>query len=61
GATRPGSARHRAAAARRRRIVLTTSGIVLAAALGVGGWLAVAGDDESGTPRDGKPSVSATP
>ncbi|NGO78343.1 serine/threonine protein kinase [Streptomyces sp. YC504] len=61
GAPRPGSARHRAAAARRRRIVLTTSAVALAAAIGVGGWLAVSGDDDGGTPQDGKPSVSATP
>ncbi|MFI6941656.1 serine/threonine-protein kinase [Streptomyces sp. NPDC050418] len=59
GAPRPGSARHRAAAARRRRLILATSAVVLTAALGVGGWLAVSGDEEP--PSDGNPSVSATP
>ncbi len=59
GAPRPGSARHRAATARRRRLVLATSGVVLAAAVGVGGWLAASGDEEP--PSDGNPSVSATP
>ncbi|MBC9718185.1 serine/threonine protein kinase [Streptomyces sp. TRM66268-LWL] len=59
GAPRPGSARHRAATARRRRLVLATSGVVLAAAIGVGGWLAVSGDEDP--PSDGNPSVSATP
>ncbi|MGW7244620.1 serine/threonine-protein kinase [Streptomyces sp. NPDC054804] len=44
GAPRPGSARHKAAA-RRRRVTLGVAGIVLAAAVGVGAWLAGSGDD----------------
>lgn len=44
GAPRPGSARHRAAA-RRRRITLSVAAVALAAALGVGAWLATSGDD----------------
>ncbi|MET8946821.1 serine/threonine-protein kinase [Streptomyces sp. NPDC004542] len=58
GAPRPGSARHRAAA-RRRRITLSVAGVTLAAALGVGAWLATSGDD-SGTPP-GETHTSSTP
>jgi serine/threonine-protein kinase len=43
GAPRPGSARHRAAA-RRRRVTLGAAGVVLAAVIGVGAWLATSGD-----------------
>ncbi|MFE0508460.1 serine/threonine-protein kinase [Streptomyces sp. NPDC058964] len=48
GAPRPGSARHRAAA-RRRKITLSVVGAVLAAAVGVGAWLATSGDDSDGS------------
>ncbi|WP_046729176.1 serine/threonine-protein kinase [Streptomyces humi] len=44
GAPRPGSARHRVAA-RRRRVTLAVAGVVVAAAVGVGAWLASSGDD----------------
>ncbi|MET8446950.1 serine/threonine-protein kinase [Streptomyces sp. NPDC005209] len=49
GAPRPGSARHRAVA-RRRRITLAVAGAVLAAALGIGAWLATSGDDPDTPP-----------
>ncbi|MFJ8791227.1 serine/threonine-protein kinase [Streptomyces sp. NPDC102462] len=50
GAPRPGSARHRAAA-RRRRVTLAVAGALLAAAIGVGTWLATSGDDAGATPQ----------
>ncbi|MFJ3302745.1 serine/threonine-protein kinase [Streptomyces sp. NPDC086549] len=50
GAPRPGSARHRAAA-RRRKITLGVAGVALAAAVGVGAWLASSGDDSEAPPR----------
>ncbi|MEU6813006.1 serine/threonine-protein kinase [Streptomyces sp. NPDC046831] len=59
GAARPGSARHRAAA-RRRRITLALAGAVVAAALGVGAWLATSGDDSGNTP-DTERSAPASP
>ncbi|MGP3923708.1 serine/threonine-protein kinase [Streptomyces sp. 8N616] len=51
GGHRPGSARHRAVseAVRRRRIKLGAAAVALAAAAGIGGWLAVGGDDEDAT------------
>ncbi|MEU0968449.1 serine/threonine-protein kinase [Streptomyces sp. NPDC005917] len=49
GAPRPGSARHRAAA-RRRRVTLGVAGVVVAAVVGVGAWLATSGD--SSPPQD---------
>ncbi|MGW2637212.1 serine/threonine-protein kinase [Streptomyces sp. NPDC001348] len=58
GAPRPGSARHRAAA-RRRRITLGVAAAVLAAALGVGTWLATSGDDSETSPQD--THTSSTP
>ncbi|WP_435213880.1 serine/threonine-protein kinase [Streptomyces sp. bgisy034] len=51
GAPRPGSARHRAAA-RRRRVALGAAAVVLAAAAGVGAWLATSEDDAGATPQD---------
>ncbi|MEU9100744.1 serine/threonine-protein kinase [Streptomyces sp. NPDC048361] len=62
GAPRPGSARHRADQVRRRRLVLTTAAVALAAAVGVGGWLALS--DDSGTqspPQDTKNSAPVAP
>ncbi len=50
GAPRPGSARHRAVA-RRRRVALGAAAVVLAAAAGVGAWLATSEDDAGATPR----------
>ncbi|WP_028805015.1 serine/threonine-protein kinase [Streptomyces sp. 142MFCol3.1] len=60
GAPRPGSARHRASA-RRRRITLGVAGAVLVAAIGVGTWIAVSGDDADATPQDTKNSAPASP
>ncbi|MDQ0991208.1 serine/threonine-protein kinase [Streptomyces sp. V3I7] len=51
GAPRPGSARHRAAA-RRRRVALGVVGLLLAAAVGTGAWLATEGSDAGATPQD---------
>ncbi|MET9884783.1 serine/threonine-protein kinase [Streptomyces sp. NPDC006430] len=50
GGHRPGSARHRADTVRKRRLALSAAAAVLAAALGVGGWLAASGDEPP--PRD---------
>ncbi|MGW7254814.1 serine/threonine-protein kinase [Streptomyces sp. NPDC054834] len=58
GAPRPGSARHRAAA-RRRKITLGVAGVTLAAALGVGAWLATSGDDSETSPQN--THTSSTP
>ncbi|GAA2462448.1 serine/threonine-protein kinase [Streptomyces macrosporus] len=56
GAPRAGSARHRAAE-RRRRIRLGVTATAVAAALGVGGWLALA-DGEEGDPAIPSPTES---
>ncbi|MGW7365231.1 serine/threonine-protein kinase [Streptomyces sp. NPDC054841] len=61
GQRRPGSARHKAEAVRRRRITLGVAGLVLAAAVGVGGWLAVGGDDGDAAPQDSKQSAPSQP
>ncbi|MGW2419336.1 serine/threonine-protein kinase [Streptomyces sp. NPDC001709] len=45
GAPRPGSARHKAAV-RRRRVTLGVAGVVVAAVVGVGAWLASSGGDD---------------
>ncbi|MEU2158954.1 serine/threonine-protein kinase [Streptomyces sp. NPDC019396] len=55
GQRRPGSARHKVV--RRRRITLGIAGLALAAAVGVGGWLATGGDDEGVPPQDSKQSA----
>ncbi|TPQ20202.1 serine/threonine-protein kinase [Streptomyces sporangiiformans] len=60
GAPRPGSARHRAMA-RRRRVTLGTAAVVLAAAIGVGTWVATSGDNADATPQDTKNSAPASP
>ncbi|MFF4753026.1 serine/threonine-protein kinase [Streptomyces sp. NPDC002514] len=57
GAARPGSARHRAAA-RRRRVTLGVAGVVLAAAVGVGAWLATSGDGTDATPGSTQTSTA---
>ncbi|MGW0362379.1 serine/threonine-protein kinase [Streptomyces sp. NPDC002990] len=61
GGHRPGAARHRAEAARKRRLVLTGAAVVLVAAVGVGGWLALSGGEEPAAPQDTKQSGPATP
>lgn len=60
GAPRPGSARHRASA-RRRRVTLGAAAAVLAAAVGVGAWLATAGDNADATPQNTENSAPASP
>ncbi|GGX90096.1 serine/threonine-protein kinase [Streptomyces fructofermentans] len=60
GAPRPGSARHRASA-RRRRITLGAAAVAVVAAVGVGTWFAVAGDDAGAAPRDSETSAPAAP
>ncbi|MER7520403.1 serine/threonine-protein kinase [Streptomyces sp. NPDC126499] len=55
GARRPGSARHKAGAVRKRRITLTVAAVVIAGALGAGGYLATSGDGD-GPPQDSKTS-----
>ncbi|MFE7135922.1 serine/threonine-protein kinase [Streptomyces sp. NPDC057638] len=64
GQRRPGSARNRtgqgAAVVRRRRIALSAAGVAVAAALGVGGWFALGGD-EAEKPRDSPRSATAEP
>ncbi|MFE3324523.1 serine/threonine-protein kinase [Streptomyces sp. NPDC059176] len=61
GQRRPGSARHKAEALRRRRITLGVAGVVLAAAVGVGGWLATSGEEGGGPPQDSKQSAPSQP
>jgi serine/threonine-protein kinase len=60
GAPRPGSARHRAVT-RRRRLTLGVAALLLAAAAGVGTWLATSGDDAGATPQDSKHSAPSSP
>ncbi|WP_435969800.1 serine/threonine-protein kinase [Streptomyces sp. Qhu_M48] len=55
GARRPGSARHKAGAVRKRRITLTIAAVVVAGALGAGGYLAASGDTDT-PPQDSKQS-----
>ncbi|MET9669562.1 serine/threonine-protein kinase [Streptomyces sp. NPDC006475] len=61
GQRRPGSARHKSDTVRKRRIVLGVAGVVVAAALGVGGWLAASGGDSEVSPQDSQQSVPAEP
>ncbi|MFI1866836.1 serine/threonine-protein kinase [Streptomyces jumonjinensis] len=69
GQRRPGSARHKSggrpggvsAAVRKRRITLGAAGLVLAAALGVGGWLALGDGDVEPPARDSQHSAPAEP
>ncbi|MEU3320318.1 serine/threonine-protein kinase [Streptomyces sp. NPDC006785] len=62
GEPRPGSARSRAAAVRKRRITLGAAAVLLCAALGIGGWLAVGGGgDGDDVPQDSENSAPATP
>ncbi|MGW7563261.1 serine/threonine-protein kinase [Streptomyces sp. NPDC054757] len=62
--SRPGSARHRstAEAVRKRRIKLGAAALVVAAAVGVGGWLATSsGDDGGRAPQDSHQSAPSGP
>jgi serine/threonine-protein kinase len=61
GQPRPGSARNKSAAIRKRRITLGAVALVLCAALGVGGWLALGGNDADATPQDTKNSAPTAP
>ncbi|OON72603.1 serine/threonine-protein kinase [Streptomyces tsukubensis] len=60
GSPRPGSARARAEALRKRRLRLGVGAVVLAAVVGVGGWLATSGGDDA-PPRDTENSAPAEP
>ncbi|MER7954424.1 serine/threonine-protein kinase [Streptomyces sp. NPDC096030] len=55
-ARRPGSARHKAGTVRKRRITLSIAAVVVAGALGVGGYLATAEDGDA-PPQDSKTST----
>ncbi|MEU7009641.1 serine/threonine-protein kinase [Streptomyces sp. NPDC046332] len=55
-ARRPGSARHKAGTVRKRRITLSIAAVVVAGALGVGGYLATA-EDGAAPPQDSKTST----
>ncbi|MFE0700413.1 serine/threonine-protein kinase [Streptomyces sp. NPDC058872] len=55
GARRPGSARHKSGAVRKRRITLAVAALVVAGALGTGGYLAASGDGDA-VPQDSKQS-----
>ncbi|SFY43510.1 serine/threonine protein kinase [Streptomyces atratus] len=61
GTPRPGSARNKSAAVRKRRLTLGAAALVLVAALGVGGALALGGDDEGAPAQDTENSAPATP
>ena len=58
GQRRPGSARHKSDAVRKRRITLGVAAVVVAAAVGVGGWLATS-DGDPETPPQGLARQSA--
>ncbi|MFJ9213255.1 serine/threonine protein kinase [Streptomyces sp. L-9-10] len=60
GQRRPGSARHKAEAVRKRRITLGAMAVLLVAAVGVGGWLAL-GEDGADAPRDSQRTTSPAP
>ncbi|MCT4355987.1 serine/threonine protein kinase [Streptomyces sp. Je 1-79] len=57
GARRPGSARHKAETVRKRRITLSVAAVLVAGALGVGGYLATAEDTAVPPPQDSKTST----
>ncbi|NED91751.1 serine/threonine protein kinase, partial [Streptomyces sp. SID11233] len=61
GRPRPGSARNKSAAIRKRRLTLGAVALILIAGLGVGGWLAMSGDDAGATPQDTSSSAPGTP
>ncbi|NWF30152.1 protein kinase [Streptomyces sp. PKU-EA00015] len=61
GQRRPGSARNRAASVRKRRITVGVAALVVAAAVGVGGWLAAGGDDTEPAPEETRQSAPSEP
>ncbi|MEE1747374.1 MULTISPECIES: serine/threonine-protein kinase [unclassified Streptomyces] len=61
GTPRPGSARNKSAAVRKRRLTLGAAALVLLVALGVGGWLALSGDDPEAPARETGTSAPGAP
>ncbi|MFC9759318.1 serine/threonine-protein kinase [Streptomyces sp. NPDC056921] len=61
GTPRPGSARNKSAAVRKRRLILGAAALVLLVALGVGGYLALSGDDEGAPAPETGNSAPGTP
>jgi serine/threonine-protein kinase len=61
GQRRPGSARHKSGVVRKRRITFGVAALLLAAALGVGGWLATSDSEPTAPPQDSKHSSSTEP
>lgn len=61
GQRRPGSARHKSGAVRKRRITLGVVALVVAVAVGVGGWLATSDDGTVAPPQDSKQSAPTEP
>jgi serine/threonine-protein kinase len=61
GQRRHGSARHKSDAVRKRRITLGAAALVLAVAVGVGGWLATSDAEPATPPQDSKQSAPAEP
>jgi serine/threonine-protein kinase len=60
GQRRPGSARHKAETVRKRRVILG-AGLVLAVAVGVGGWLATSESEPADPPQDSQQSAPSEP
>lgn len=62
GQRRPGSARHKSDAVRKRRITLGAAALLVAVAVGVGGWLAAGdGDAAEAPPGDTRQSSPSEP
>ncbi|OEJ26638.1 serine/threonine protein kinase [Streptomyces agglomeratus] len=61
GQRRPGSARNKPEAVRRRRLVLGGAAVLVAAAIGVGGWLAATGEGQEPAPQDTEQSAPSQP
>ncbi|MGX1882832.1 serine/threonine-protein kinase [Streptomyces sp. NPDC055287] len=61
GQRRPGSARHKSDTVRRRRLVLGGAAVLVAAVIGVGGWLAATGEDPGAAPQDTEQSSPSQP
>ncbi|MGW0563575.1 serine/threonine-protein kinase [Streptomyces sp. NPDC003016] len=61
GQRRPGSARNKPGAVRRRRFLLGGAAVLVAAAIGVGGWLAATGTGPDPAPQDTRQSSPSQP
>ncbi|MBT2491195.1 serine/threonine protein kinase [Streptomyces sp. ISL-96] len=61
GQRRPGSARNKPDAVRRRRLVLGGAAVLVAAAIGVGGWLAATAEGSDQPPQDTEQSAPSQP